>query len=480
MGSDVDVLLDTGEREVTREEQKKLTERLSKNPHLSHVGLGCVAIHFSFLDTEIDLVFSNLEEVGKQPPISKEEMELLENSTIRLGALGLKVAVNLGFSCDGRRVANFLLEKLVMRIFSSSSSSSPSSFENTFKNAFGLLIAAVQAIVDTNGEILLSSLIQPATKKKTKNKSLSYETLTSVTKRLSQLLNVFCLSRFFLGGGPSKEGFSTITQIEQWLRQSRDTGFPVPNVPGWLVGVPIPKDSPEFLYSNQPSSSSSSLPPQDIMAKFEGVFGARSYELFLATPLGKYVLAPRRDKLEEQVMFLGAEHVDKLTKDMGELYKLSLMGSTVAQCMYLARETWAKGMGEFSRGNISRAIKLWAKSLLFSRANGDPFHGWIIPNQSPVLEDFFERTRDPNAAVVLCFFLLPQHRWAEAKKVLELTLRSHPTDIGVLSALVIVLGNKNADWKQMGRHLSRLVITTIVINNIKFIQQRSIELNYIY
>ena len=449
-GSDIDALIDTGEREVTREEQKELTERLSKHQALSRVGLGCVAIHFTFLCVDIDLVFSNLVDKGKQPPVSKKEMEMMENLTIRLAALALKVAVNEG---QRRRVANFLLEKMARCTYSFP--------RNNFKNAFELFVAVSQAIVNTNGEVLLSS---PIHSNNNSAKTLSQETLIAAAKRLSQLLHVFCLSRFFLEGGPSKRGLHNQEQIEQWLRQIEGTGS-LPQVPGWLFGISLPYDSPEQLSCREGQRFSQTLPPlppaptqKEIEEKFLNVCNSRSFEIFLDSPIGKYSLLPRRKQSKGTTPSSLTQDFESL---MEQLWELSSLGSEVASRMLLTRMTWLEGEMRFIEGDVSQAIEIWAKSLLLSRADGDPFSGHISPAWGASVREVFERDRNnPNGAVVFCYWLLlPLQAWGEAELLLEPFLTSHPDHPGVLCAMLDVLGNQpNADWNYLDRLTSRLII----------------------
>ena len=428
-GSDVDLLIDTGEREVTREEQKKLTERLKKFPELVHVGLGCVAIHFCFRNIEFDLVFSNLADVGKQPPVSEEEMEKMNIRAVHLAALALKVGLN---ESQSHRVANFLLERLVIHFYSN-----PSNYNNT-KSGFELFLDVCQAIVDSKGEVLLSSSFQPKMdpSKKKQRRFLSYRTLTAATTRLSTLLHTFCLSRFFLQGGPDKRGFSDMEQIELWLRQIEDRGGEYNKMPGWLFGISHPENSIFRLHCRNRLSwrfrppASRPLSEKEIEAKIKEVTSSVAFKIFSNdSPMGKYLLPFIRNEEFSEARFVG---IGRFTF-YEEVLKYSRLGSKVALRMLQTRTVWFEGVRLFSLGNISKAIDLWAHSLVLSRADGDPFSGEKWPRWLEEVKREFERDpMNPNAAIVLCAWLIGDQKWGEAERVLVPFLRSHPNNPGVL------------------------------------------------
>ena len=446
LGSDVDILIDTGEREVTRQEQRILTDKLKELGELGSVGLGCVAIHFSYTGTEYDLVFSNLADIGKQPPVSVEEMEKMNIPAVRLAALALKVGLN---ESQSHRVANFLLEKLVILIHSNPF------FSN--KNVFELFISVCQNIVDSKGEVLLSSSLQPETNpsKKKPRRTLSYQTLTVATDRISTLLHNFCLSRFFLSDSPEKKGFSTLEQIEQWLRQTRDTGFPFPKMPGWLFGIVPPENLLDRLYCRHcPRFGTRYTPPtqvptqQDIKNKRASILSSRSFQYFQNSPLGKYVDIPKQD-----LAFRNQPPPDHSSDPYfffpDELQKWSLAGSPVASRMLETRIKWLEGERLFHIGEVSKAIDLWAESLLLSQADADLFYGRQYPFFYKRIREAFERDpKNPNRAIVLSSWLLRSQKFQEAEKILKDFVRSHPNSPGVLCAFKLAHANQpNADWR---------------------------------
>ena len=430
LGCEINALIDTGKREVTRKEQKELTERLSKNNTLCGVKLSCVAIHFSFLSTNVDLVFSNLVGVGKLPLALG-----MDNPIVELAALALKVAVN---ERQQQRVANFLLEMMVARTFQH--------LMNSFKNAFELFVTVSQAIVDTNGEVLLSSLMFSSNPKK----SLSRDTLTKAAKRLSQLLHVFCLSRFFLSG----EEFSRIEQIEQWLRQTKGTDFPAPQIPGWMFGISPPPESSERLLCNeqkfsQNRPSPSPMDPIEIWGKCHSTFTQRSYQHFLESPRRQYIHLPQEDP------------VPSPKPSIDELIELGCMGSKVASQMLLTRSTWYEGDKKLEEGDIHRAIDLWYESICLSCTGVDPFCGRHPPGWEDSIRNYFLSNRDdPKVAIVLVYcFLLDRQDWKGAKQLLQPFLQSHPNHPGILFTLMDVEGNRqDTDWNLVDRLVSRLVI----------------------
>ena len=360
------MLIETGERTVTREEQKIITEKLKNIPSLVRVHLGCVAIHFFSMGIEVDLVFSNLE-IGKQLPVSEEEKKQMEIPAIRFAAVGLKVAVNDG---QTRRVANFLLERLVMHAFSQIISLDPQKNE---KNLTGLevFIAAAQAIVETKGEILLSPFFQPTNPTKQRPRSLSPSTLSAVTTRLSFLLHSFCLSRYFLQDSPDKKGFENFEQIEEWLLQLGYSGFITPSHPGWLFGIKPPEGfallsrSSVFLEQNpvlNPRSSSPCITEQQIREKHERVFGSPAFIAFTSSPLVKFLIYPEdwqqeKKQEQEQQQQLQQQQWNPVFFDSFIINRSP--GWEIAQRMKSTLCIWKEGEKLMKIGHIGEAIEVF-------------------------------------------------------------------------------------------------------------------------
>mmetsp|Transcript_13554 Transcript_13554/g.20972 ORF Transcript_13554/g.20972 Transcript_13554/m.20972 type:complete len:1396 (-) Transcript_13554:44-4231(-) len=451
INSDVDVLIQTGEREVTREEQEIVTEKLKGNPVLTNVGLGRVAVHFNFTGVEVDLVFSNLTEVGKQQAVTPEVMEKISDPIVQLAVVALKLAMNEG---QVSKVTSFLLENFAMHV---------QSFLKA-ESAMRLFVAISQAIVDTKGEILSSPFLQPPNAPKKQKKSLSPITLKNVAHRLTQSLHLFCLSRFFLKSpSPTTNGFSTVVQIEQWLRQTGDTGFPVLMVPGWMFGIPPPDDSPERLYCLEEDwfkKKRPSCPPREkIQEQFEAVVSARAFKLFNDSPLGRYILFPNRNRSKKPPSHVHLSR-SQMDDEINELEYFARMGSPVARRMILARKTWLAGVQKLEEKEVTLAVEILAKSLFYSKSDGDPFSGWVNPEFEPVVKEAFERDpTNPDCAIVFTnWIILTKQQWGEARALLEPVVEKHPNHIGSLYRYITVCAHlPSADWDRLVHLTSRLI-----------------------
>eukprot|EP00008_Paramoeba_atlantica_P007760 CAMPEP_0201489108 /NCGR_PEP_ID=MMETSP0151_2-20130828/21027_1 /ASSEMBLY_ACC=CAM_ASM_000257 /TAXON_ID=200890 /ORGANISM="Paramoeba atlantica, Strain 621/1 / CCAP 1560/9" /LENGTH=1341 /DNA_ID=CAMNT_0047874589 /DNA_START=16 /DNA_END=4042 /DNA_ORIENTATION=+ len=433
--SDVDVMVETGDREVTREEQVEVERRLSKNPALAHVGLGRAAIHLTFFNTDVDLVFSNLRDEGKAPPAAAE---VINNSIVQLASVGLKLAVN---EQQVHRIANFLLENLAVEI----------QHKKNAENGLELFLNVAQAVVDTKGEILNSPCLQPALTKKERKKSLSPATIRAAFNRLSSSLHLFCISRYFLGS------FSTKMQIEQWLRQSQDTGLYAETIPGWMLGVPPPKNTCEKLISATPQPSSPSLTEEEIKSRFLGVVQSYGFEIFLESPQGKYVLLPHQTKQSSSHCRVGGWS-DKM-EELELLREHWILGSKVAGQMLEARQTWVNGSVAFNQDDLASSIELWANALLLSHPNGDPFFGWWSPHyHSPLKKAYGRDRKNPACAVVFSSSLMHIHQLREAQEVVESCLKSHPDHLGLLFNLLTICAHRpDPAWQNLVQLCSRMI-----------------------
>ena len=117
LGSDVDIVIRTHERRVSRADKEAVAAALRERPpfHRRHVHVGRLAIACVASFLEIDLVFANTDEFA---PLASPHDRFKNNTTAQNAARMLKVSVKDTLSPAGRlqKVHSFLLELLVLEV----------------------------------------------------------------------------------------------------------------------------------------------------------------------------------------------------------------------------------------------------------------------------------------------------------------------------------------------------------------------------
>jgi predicted nucleotidyltransferase len=113
--SDVDIIIDTPGRDVSRADKERVVERLKKSPplfHRSHVHLKRHAISCILLGTDVDLVFSSTVEYGQLP---RGNERFTDNPAAQQAASALKIGLTSPVSSSKPcQPPNFVLELLIL------------------------------------------------------------------------------------------------------------------------------------------------------------------------------------------------------------------------------------------------------------------------------------------------------------------------------------------------------------------------------
>lgn len=147
-GSDIDIVVDTPGRRVSRNDKEKVVESLKRcgQFHESHIKLKTLAIQcvVGHLLQEIEIIFSNTQEFG-QLPNSNERF--LNNLAAQHAARLLKISVKdtlSGRQLEGAKIPGFLLELLVLEV----QQALEGQYELLADGSMQLFIAALQMLYD--------------------------------------------------------------------------------------------------------------------------------------------------------------------------------------------------------------------------------------------------------------------------------------------------------------------------------------------
>jgi tetratricopeptide (TPR) repeat protein len=446
-GSDIDLIIDTPFRSLSRGDKEALVKFLrTMSPDFSTVSLKKVAIHWLHCGLDFDLVFAKTEEYGNIPITHNR---LANNKEAQDAACMSKLAMEkCAFGISG-----FVLELIVIQIQRHQPNASSTV----------LFLDTLQRLVDTNGNAcntIQEELKSPTTKENFMGSHFNDSAKALIKTHAQMLLHIFCVSRFYPVGQP---GFSDVAQMEYWLRSLHNfTGghmCVLGPVPTWLLD----KDHPRLinkLFNNGKDLVIPALETTDIRDVTEAdrrtaeiisadLISVQAAEIFLEGPFAKYTMAGVFPKQ-------GADHRCNLFKHI-QLLEASRPDS-LAERMLLARYTWVKGENSLSMGDPIGGIRLLATALEIScTSEGDPFSGvWIaddgryIDAANFVLKHGQEHGQSVHAIGALFVranYLMSCGKYSEAQMDLALLLKIDAKFLPALITCFTINGNCG-NWKE--------------------------------
>lgn len=221
VGSDIDVVVDTPGRTITRADQEKVVAHLKEHPdvHWEHVTLKQVAIQIMYRSKYVDVVFADcgaeISKYGTQPMDPRFEGNLAAQSAAR----ALKTATGAA-ECT---VSGFVLEMIVLHAQGElnllGGAQEESQIDTCGDGSLQIFLSALQAIADSDGAAILNTVQDTKKVKQTHRED--------VAEVAANLLHVFYLSRFFFPG----QEFRHLCDVECWITQFRceDSGTGVAN-----------------------------------------------------------------------------------------------------------------------------------------------------------------------------------------------------------------------------------------------------------
>jgi hypothetical protein len=271
-GSDIDIVVLTPGRKISREDKLAVVDSLSQHPlfHRSHVALKKLAIGCTVRGQEVDLVFHDTVEFGQLPVGRKLEDGFCDNPIAQHAARMLKFAVKKATSADKpETVPSFVIEVLLlfplpvvrhilppltispvflqMLVLEAQRTHHASSPPSPTTTAMHLFLDALQLLVDSpDGAVLndmqdrwfdATALSDHPDSHRVRGQNVSKVRQHSMCLYARNLLLFFCATRVY-----SRERFTTLRDVERWVR-CMECGYekdfvrtPLGFVPAWLVG----------------------------------------------------------------------------------------------------------------------------------------------------------------------------------------------------------------------------------------------------
>jgi tetratricopeptide (TPR) repeat protein len=375
--SDLDIVVDTPRRTVTRADKLAVVEKLRKHPlfHKSHVVLKKLAIGCIIHNVEIDLVFACTKEYGELPGGLSERFA--ENPTAQRAARLLKVAFR-------QAASNLLPEILPSFVFEilaleTQEAQDRSTFGVVGDGSMQLFVDALQLLFDApRGEILNDVQrkwfgLAAGEADGIRGRTLEEQERSSVREHAGALLRLFCASRFYT---PNQEGLVDLCVMERWLRafrSSNDLPTKLGHVPSWLMGCPMGPDLERVAFIHSTTGVLIEKPKRSIEECRSAAHATRAAELFATSPFAKYVGCDARKRPPSGALSSGMvafrAHLEQLKQHATQ--------SEVARRMLACRMLWWEGEVALSIGNFDQAVRLFAQSLRRTHADGDPFGGMV-------------------------------------------------------------------------------------------------------
>ena len=243
--SDVDLVVTTPGRQVSRADKLALAEKLrtADGFHTKHVKVKRLSISCIYMTTEIDLVFNDTVEYGELP--GSLEYRFVNNRAAQNAARMLKVALNQTLAAvKPEQVPSFVLELLVLE--AQERRGPPPT--NLSDGSMQLFLDALQMLVDSAPGSSLAHWFDLAAAEPDGRLQAKLAPLDRVPIRrhASALLHLFCVSRLY---SPEQQGFASTADLERWVRLvSQDAlDTPLGTAPSWIFG--FVNDQKERIHS---------------------------------------------------------------------------------------------------------------------------------------------------------------------------------------------------------------------------------------